>query len=46
MNQYPKDLPDNLRQEYDKYIADPRKYERLHPVIYKLLLKYIGAGNG
>lgn len=40
-NKYPEGLPENLRPEYDKYIADPRRYEKLHPVIYKLLLKYI-----
>lgn len=43
---YPEGLPENLRPEYDKYISDPKRYEKLYPVAYKLLLKYIGAKNG
>lgn len=43
---YPEGLPENLRSEYDKYKSDPKRYEKLYPVAHKLLLKYIGAGNG
>ena len=46
LDQYPRGLPENLRQEYDKYVADPKRYVKLHPVCYKLLLKYIGADRG
>lgn len=45
-DKYPKDLPNNLRPEYDKYLQDPKKYARMYPVCYKLLLKYIGNDHG
>ena len=46
LDKYPLDLPENLRSEYDKYLQDPKRYEKLHSVCYKLLLKYIGTPNG
>ena len=46
LDQYPKGLPENLRKEYEIYIKDPQRYEKVYPVCYKLLLKYIGANNG
>lgn len=45
-NKYPEGLPENLRPEYDKYKSDPKRYEKLHPVIFKLLLPYIKAKHG
>jgi hypothetical protein len=45
-NEYPKDLPPNLRPEFDKYKQDPKKYARMYPVCMRLLLKYIGTPNG
>lgn len=46
MDQYPKELPENLKPEYDKYIKDPKRYKKLYPVAYSILVKYIGAENG
>lgn len=46
LDEYPKGLPDNLQKEYDKYLQDPKKYARMYPVCYKLLLQYIGNPNG
>lgn len=43
---YPEDLPTNLRAEYDKYVSDPKRYQKLHPVGFKVLSKYIGKSNG
>lgn len=43
LDQYPKDLPENLKPEYDKYMKDPKKYMKLYPVAYSILKKYIGA---
>jgi hypothetical protein len=45
-DQYPKGLPENLKGEYEKYAKDPKRYIKLHPVCYQILLKYIGATNG
>lgn len=41
LNEYPKGLPEQLQSEYEKYIADPKRYEKLYPVAYKLLSKYL-----
>tara|TARA_R100001086_G_scaffold242322_1_gene169931 strand:+ start:3594 stop:3752 length:159 start_codon:yes stop_codon:yes gene_type:complete len=46
MDQYPPQLPENLKPEYDKYIKDPKKYRKLYPVAYSILVKYIGANDG
>lgn len=44
-NRYPDNLPKELQSEYDKYLADPKKYQKLHPVCYKLIIKYIRTSN-
>lgn len=42
---YPANLPEYLKSEYDKYLADPKKYQKLHPVSFKLLNQYIGTNH-
>lgn len=43
--QYPDNLPEELQTEYLKYISDPKRYEKLHPVCYRILIKYIRTPN-
>lgn len=45
LDQYPKGLPENLRKEYEKYLADPKRYKKLYPVAYSILAKYIEEPN-
>lgn len=46
LNEYPKNLPEQLKPEYEKYLNNPDKYKKLYPVCWKLLQKYIGQSNG
>lgn len=43
LDQYPRGLPEPLRAEYDKYIKDPKRYEKLYPVCFRILKSYIGT---
>ena len=45
-NQYPDGLPKELQSEYDKYLKDPKRYAKLHPVCFRILTKYIGNSHG
>lgn len=44
--QYPDNLPEELQTEYLKYIADPKRYEKLHPVCFKIIKTYLESTNG
>jgi len=35
------EMPEGLRKEYTKYLEDPKRFVRLHPVIYKMLKPYL-----
>jgi len=45
-DKYPDGLPESLRPEYDKYLTDTKRYEKLYPVCFRILLKYIGTSDG
>jgi len=39
------DIPEELKAELEKYLKDPKRYRKLHPVIYKMLQKYLETEN-
>ena len=40
-NEEIENMPENLMKEYRKYLLDPKKYARMYPVAYKVLLPYL-----
>ena len=46
LDQYPRGLPEHLREQYDKYVQAPKRFKALYPVIFKLLLTYMEPQHG
>lgn len=41
----PESIPEELRDEYFKYVRDKLKYKNLYPVLYKIIQSYLKNGE-